>query len=202
MDQNERQPVRHRVTVPLFVGESVADWQARARAHGLDPESREARLVGMLEAPAPEWEAVVTFEVGPAGAIPTGVEVRSTEGQPVTRAVWDRVRLAEVIREAEALAGWLAPMRPGVQRLPASDKPRSPGRPRTYDDGHYLRVANVYRAALAEGEPPVRAVARAFAGEFPGLTDPRDRRARSWVRTARALGYIDAEPTQKGGEKE
>jgi len=171
----------------------VAQARARAERHGIDPDSREARLVVALEAPEAEWEAVVTFEVGAAGTIPTGVEIRSTQGQRVTRGVWDRVRLAGVIREAEALTEWLAPLKRGGQPLPASDRPRSPGRPRLYDDDHYRRVGAVHMAAQAEGSAPVRAVARAFAEQFPGLTDPTDRRARTWVRAAKRLGFI-AEP--------
>lgn len=200
MDQKDGHPIRHRVTVPLFGG-SVNGWRSRADSLGFDPSTPHGVLVGMLDEPVPKWEAVVTFEVGSAGAVATGVEVRSTDGQPVKRAVWDRVRLAEVIREAEALAAWLAPLRPRAPKLPESDKPKSPGRPREYFNDHYQRVSKVYWAALAEGKPPVRAVARAFVKEFPGLTDLRDRRARSWVRAARSLGYIpEAESTKKGGE--
>jgi len=189
------QPIRHRVTVPLF-GETVADWQARADAFGIDPTTPHARLAGMLEAPAPEWEAVVTFEVGSAGTVPTAVEIRSVNGQALTRAVWQRVRLAEVMREAEALAGWLAPLKPGRPMLPGSTKPRSPGRPREYDDEHYRRVANIYLAAVAERKPPVRAVAAAFAAAYPGITDAHDKRARSWVRAARALGFLPSTVTE------
>jgi hypothetical protein len=192
MDQISGRPIRHRVVVPVD-GWTVAHARARAERFGIDPDSREAGVVMALEDPAPEWEAVVTFEVGAAGTIPTGVEIRSTQGQPVTRRVWDRVRLAEVIREAEALAEWLAPLKRGGQPLPASSRPRSPGRPREYDDDHYRRVGAVYMAAKAAGEAPVRAVARAFAEQFPGLTGQTDRRARSWVRAAKRLGFI-AEP--------
>jgi len=188
------------VVVPLFVGVSVEAARERAAAFGLDPGSPAARLVA-LEHPAADWEAVVTFEVGAGGVVPTGVEVRSTRGEPVTRGVWDRVRLAAVIDEAARLVAWLGPVNRHPERAqPFETRPqhrgRAKGRPFVYSDDHYRRVGRVYRAAEVAGAPPVRAVALAFAGAFPGLTDPTDRRARSWVRAARARGYIADEEAQ------
>ena len=191
---SESQPIRHRVVVPID-GWTVADALERVKALGIDPASREARLVS-LEAPQPDWEAAVTFEVGAQGAVPTGVEVRSTQGKRLTRAVWDRVRVGEVLGEAAAVARWLAPVT-RADVTPFETEPqhrgRGMGRPSVYSDAHYRRVADVYRAALAAGRPPVRAVAQAFAGGAPGLTDSRDARARAWARAARARGYLGEE---------
>lgn len=174
--------------------------RARARASelGLDPESHESRLVG-LESAATAWEAIVTFEIGARGAVPTGIELRSTAGERINRKVWDRLRVAQVIGEAAALVAWLAPLshQPQIAKAfegSAGGSPRR-GRPPTYSDDHYRRVAQVHLAALASKETkvrsaPVRAVARAFVHEFPGLTDSDDMRPRSWVRECRARGYV------------
>jgi len=200
MDQNAG-PIKHRVRVPID-GMTVAEARARVKELGLDPNSREARLVAVEQA-EPEWEAVVTFDVGASGAVATGVEVRSTCGRPVSRAVWDRVRVAEVIAEAAAMVAWLGPITRQPERAAPfrdSQRPRGPGRPPEYDDEHYRRVGQVYMAAREAGLAPVRAVARAFedSGRFRELTAPTDRRARYWVRAARARGYIG---TPKDGDQ-
>jgi len=161
----------------------------------MDPESPIARFMAGIEQIDTGWLAVVTFEVGAAGPVATGFEVRSTQGKPVTRAVWDRVRVGHLIDEAAALVAWLGPVTKHPERAePFETRPQRRGRgrgaPARYSDEHYRRVGQVYMAALAERMPPVRAVAKAFVGGFPGLTETRDRRARTWVREARARGYI------------
>lgn len=189
--------------MPLF-GSTVADLRARAEALGLDPDAGETRLALELEVPRGAWEAVVTFEVHDGEAVATGVEVSSTVGQRLTRAVWQRVRLAEVIGEAAAMADWMRPSRPHQAPLPAAKKPRDPGlrgpgRPREYDDAHYQRVAAIYMKAKEHGHrAPVRAVARALVKDFPGLTDRTDARARTWVRTARVRGFINDAKADRG----
>ena len=188
---------RRRVVVPLFA-ESVADRRARADALGLDPDSRVARLVADMAMPAPDWEAAVDFD---AAGQPVGFEVRSLTGQPLTPAIYRQVRYAEVLAEAVAQTEYLAPVT-GREPLPAV-KTRK-GRPRTYDDAHYRRVAKVYADAVAAGSAkPVRVVARVLSDPafgFGDLTTPTDHRARSWVRTATALGLIsEAELSKKGG---
>ena len=179
-----------RVAVPIG-GPTIRDHRARASALGLDPDSREARLV-TVEETEPDWQAVVSFEVGSSGAVPISVAIESNRGQPVTRAVWDRVRVAEVIREAAETVAWLGPVvfKPDmITPIAVDDRPRGRGRgrPATYSDAHYRRVADIYSNA---GKRPVRAVAAAFASDFPGITGSTDRRARSWVREARRRGYI------------
>lgn len=89
---------------------------------------------------------------------------------------------------------------PGQASVASATRPSGVkrGAPRQYSDGHYRRVAAVYQAAEAAGRPPVREVARAFEGKFPGLTDPTDRRARAWVRAARARGFLALAPTEPG----
>jgi hypothetical protein len=177
-----RKPKRRLVLVPLF-GDSVQQRRAAVEREGFDPNSAEGLLIDGLEVSDTGWEAVVAFE----GDLPTGVEIRSTNGARITRAVWDRVRLAEVIADAVAQARWHRPT-----RAPAADAPKSPGRPRDHSDAHYRRVGKIYRDALATGSgKPVRAVASALVGEFPGLTSQGDNRARAWVQKARALGFIE-----------
>lgn len=133
--------------------------------------------------------------------------VRSPTGQEMTRRIWDRVRPAEMIREARDSVAWFHPERSADftdQRAGA----RRGGRPSEYPDEFYRRVGQVYMTALANQESPVRAVAKAWKGKpHPGMpskslgdpTAPGDKRARAWVRTARDRGYItDGTPT-KGG---
>jgi hypothetical protein len=177
-----RKPQRRLVSVPLF-GSSVEQRRAAVEGMGLDPGSAAGRLADAIETVDAGWEAVVAFE----GDLPTGVEIRSTNGERITRAVWDRVRLAEVIAEAVAQAQWHQPT-----SAPPADSPKSPGRPRDHSDDHYRRVGRIYSDALRTGSgKPVRAVALALVHEFPGLTDPGDNRARAWVQKARALGFIE-----------
>jgi hypothetical protein len=193
----------HRVRVPLGAM-TVEQAKARAGAVGIDPNSREALLVG-LEQVDTGWEAVVRFEVGAKGIVPIGVEIVSTRVEPITRTVWDRVRLIEVIDEAVALVAWLGPVSRHPERAePFERRPqrrgRGKGRPAQYSDEHYRRVGAVYMAAFADAttrHAPVRAVAKAFAGEVEGnLLAANDKRARSWVREARRRGYIREEVTE------
>jgi hypothetical protein len=174
------------VILPLF-GETVADWRQRARDAGLDPASPLGVFAGMIETPEPAWEAIVTFD----GDIATGVEIHSLRGEPLTRAVWDRVRMAEVIAEAAAMVAWLAPVRKSSGTAPSLGARRSPGRPRDHDDDHYRGVADAYNNAVAQGSrQPRRAVAKALEREFPGITDKDDHRVRAWIDKAQALGFI------------
>jgi hypothetical protein len=119
--------------------------------------------------------------------------------------VWDRVRLIEVIDEAVALVAWLGPVSRHPERAePFERRPqrrgRGKGRPAQYSDERYRRVGAVYMAAFADAttrHAPVRAVAKAFAGEVEGnLLAANDKRARSWVREARRRGYIREEVTE------
>ncbi len=127
----------------------------------------------------------------------------------MTRAVWDRVRLAEVVREAAAQADWLAPVA-GTEPIEQPTRAARTGRPAEYTDEHYRAVGRVYSAAVAEGQPPVRAVARAFEGRphptrpderLSGLLRTSDKRARTWVRAARARGYITDSTPQRGDQE-
>jgi hypothetical protein len=197
----DRAVIVHSVRLPLFGGMTVEQAKARAGVLGLDPDSREARLV-RLEQVDTGWEAVVRFEVGAKGVVPVGVEVRSTRGELLTRAVWDRVRLQQVMDEAVALVAWLGPVsRRPDQAEPFERRPqnrgRGKGRPAQYSDEHYRRVGAVYMAAVGDAttrHAPVRAVAKAFASEVEGdLLAANDKRARSWVREARRRGYIREE---------
>lgn len=207
MDQSPPKALRHCVVVPLD-GQTVGGARARAEALGLDPDSPHARLVGALEYVEPDWEVAVTFEVGSDGAVPVGVEVRSLRGEALTRAVWDRVRPANVIREARDSVAWFHPELAAEFTDPGTAFRR--GRPPEYPDEFYRRVGQVYMTALAEHESPVRTVARAWEGKphpgrpseiLTGLLSTTDKRARAWVRAARARGYITDSTHMKGGEK-
>lgn len=182
--------MKHRVVVPLD-GLTVEDARAQAAGLGLDPESPHARLLHALQ-PEPAWEAVVTFDVGADGAVPIGVEVRSTGRERVTRALWDRVKVGEVIREAAAQAAWLAPVlgTPSRARIEPSTSSKGRGAPRRLTDEFLQRVAAVVVTAQEHGEPHVRAVVREFVKDYPGLDSPTDKRARYWVRAARARGFL------------
>jgi hypothetical protein len=199
MAEDDRPAVVHRVRVPIG-GMTVEQAKERARSLGL-ADSPETRLLIGLEQVDTGWEAVVRFEVGAAGVVPVGVEVVSTRGEPLTRAVWERIRLREVMDEAAAMVAWLGPVtKHPEQAQPFETKPqrrgRGKGRPSIYSDDHYRRVGSVYMAAAKHRQSPVRAVAKAFEAEFPGLSDKGDRRARSWVREARRRGYIREEGTE------
>jgi hypothetical protein len=192
------EPVVHLVRVPIG-GMTVQQAKMRAKSLGL-ADTPETRVLVGLEQVDTGWEAVVRFEVGSAGVVATGVEIRSTRGEPLTRVVWDRVRLAERIAEAAQLVAWLGPVTKHPERAqPFETKPqkrgRAKGRPAVYNDDHYRRVGSVYTAARADGVWPVRAVAKAFANDFPGLDNTEDKRPRSWVREARRRGYIAEEET-------
>lgn len=196
--------VVHRVKCPIG-GMTVADARSRAEDLGLDPDWPQDRFLLALEQVETGWEAVVTFEIGAAGVVPVGVAVQSTRGEPVTRAMWDRLRPAEIIAEAAATVAWLGPITGHPERAqPFETRPqkrgRGKGRPPIYSDDHYRRVAVVYMAAKMEGLPPVRAVAKAFEDQFPGVTAPKDRRARAWVRAARGRGYITEKEISHEGE--
>lgn len=188
--------ITHRVVVPID-GMTVTQAKARASKLGVDPDSPEARLVG-LEAPTVIWEAVVRFQIGATGAVPTGLELRSTDGRRITRKAWEAVRMAAVLDEAVNLVNWLAPIskQPGMEKaLDSARRPTRRGRPRVYSDEELRNVAMVYLAAQASEDQkirsaPVRAVAKAFEGKYPGLTGTKDRRARSMVRAARTIGFL------------
>ncbi len=140
----------------------------------------------------------MTFEISANGAVPTSLELRSTKGEPVSRAVWDSVKPAALIQEARDLVAWLNPDSVAATGLATTTR-KSAGRPPEYTDEHYRNVAMVYSAAVEEGLSPVREVAKAWEGKphprrsselFSGLTAPTDKRARAWVRAARARGYL------------
>lgn len=203
MTQNHSQALRHRVIVPLG-GATVAAARSRAIEVGLDPASPEARLLAGIESPHTDWDVVVTFEVGAAGAVPVSLEIRSKRGEAVTRAVWDQVRPAALIQEARDLVAWLAPDSKAAAEL-ATQVRKGSGRPREYPDEHYRRVAQVYLTASAQGLSPVREIAKAWEGQvhpgrpserLKGLTSPTDRRARAWARAARTRGFLPP-PTQR-----
>jgi hypothetical protein len=143
-------------------------------------------------------------------ATPISIELRSPHGEPVTAEAWRSVRVAEVIeatrKELRDLLGVQIAVDEALvavggdpgPRLASSqararaleDQPRRPGRPRTWDDEHYRRVAEVYLTALADHDPrPVRAVAKAF-----GIRNRKDTRAKAWVRDARQRGFIPTNP--------
>lgn len=198
MDQNSYAPIRYRVVVPVR-GMTAEQATNRAIAAGIAPTSQEARLLVGIEATRTPWEVVVTFEVTASGAEPTAVEVRSTNGEPVTRAVWDVIRPAAVIQEARDMVQWLNPGSETAKSIASRATPNRAGRPPEYTDEHYRAVALVYTAAEAQGLSPVREVAKAWEGRphprrpselFSGLTGPNDKRARSWVRAARARGFL------------
>jgi len=191
MPAGQGTPIRHRVTVKLG-GHTVADLRSEAERRGLDPGRPEVRAMLSLGQPDVHWHAIVTFEIGAAGATPVAVELRSTTGQAVSRKAWDSVRVAEVISEARSSAEWLAPatgrVAPAEIEAPAPTGQR--GRPASYSAEFYGRVARIYRAAVAAGERPLRAVARAFESEYPGIADSGDYRVKSWIASCRSKGLI------------
>lgn len=199
MPDEQGTPVRHRVEVALG-GVGIADLRAQAARAGLDPGRPEVRALLTLQQPEAAWIASVTFEVGASGAVPVAVELRSTTGQAVSRKAWDSVKVATVIDEARATAEWLAPVtgRQAPAELAEPVRTGQRGRPATYSDDFYRRVARVYRAAELTGQRPLRAVARAFQSEYPGLADSGDNRVKSWAAACRARGLL---PTRAENEK-
>jgi hypothetical protein len=178
---------------------TVTDRRERIEGLGLDLDNPTARLAVSVEQPEPFWEAVVTFEVGAAGTVPVAIKLQSTRGRPVTAEVWKLVKVGSVIKEAVEQVSWLAPLsRHPEQASPFETGPQQrrwrKGRPAIYSDAHYQRVGQIYMAAVEDNRPPVRAVAQVFADEDPQqwgrLTAGDDKRARAWVRAARARGYI------------
>jgi len=185
-------PIRHRVEVPLG-GLGIADLRAQADRAELDPDQPEVRALLSLQQPETAWIAAVTFEVHTAGAVPVGVELKSTIGQAVSRKAWDAVKVATVIDEARATASWLAPVtgRQAPAEIEAPARTGQRGRPATYTNAHYRRVARMYQAAEKVGQRPLRAVARAFEHDYPGIADTGDYRVKAWAAAARAKGYLD-----------
>lgn len=172
---------------------------------GIDPDSAEglfwAPLAG-LDGSSP-WVVRITFTVSADGVAATGVELRSTDGSPVTSKTWQRVRVGYLIDEARRRMHWITPDLPAARGgLPSG--PRR-GRPRDYPDVFYRRVADIYNTASRGGRRPLREVKKEFEGKespangqpFVGLGERRDKRAQGWVRTAKALGYI----TDESGER-
>jgi hypothetical protein len=184
-------PIRHRVEVPLG-GLGIADLRAQADRAELDPDQPEVRALLSLQQPETAWIAAVTFEVGTGGAVPVGVELRSTIGQAVSRKAWDAVKVATVIDQARATAAWLAPVtgRQAPAELAEPVRTGRRGRPATYTDDFYRRVARMYQAAEKVGQRPLRSVARAFESEYPGLADSGDNRVKSWAAACRARGLL------------
>lgn len=199
MSDGRDSPLLHRAEVPID-GLTVAELRERAESSGLDPDRPEVRALLSLQQPEATWVASVTFEVRPDGAVPVAVELRSTTGQAVSRKAWDSIKVATVIAEARTSAEWLAPAtgRTAPAELAEPVRTGRRGRPPTYSDEHYRRVARVYLAAVAAGERPLRAVARAFEGEYPGLADSGDNRVKSWAVACRARGLL---PTRAENEK-
>lgn len=199
-DHQNPQPVRHRVVVPLS-GIPVRQMRRRAEELGLDAGRPEVRGLLALEQVEPAWEAVVTFQLDADAAVAVGIELRSTQGQPVTGAAWQRLKVAQVVQEAREMVSWLRALTEDPEQaepvVSGDYRPRSPGRPPTFTSAHYRQVAAVYQAVRAGGRrDPVQAVAETFEGAYPRLTERGDHRARGWVAEARARGYI----TEKGGQ--
>jgi hypothetical protein len=129
----------------------------------------------------------VVGERGP-GAIAVHVEQpKGAAGPPVTLNMLRRVTVDRII--ADAIARLSVPASsaeadtgiPGTFRIPGSDEiyggrtSPSPGRGRDTPGDRLVRVAEIYRAALRAGKPPVKAVAedlpasRSTAGRLVGL---------------------------------
>ena len=101
--------------------------------------------------------------------------------------------MAAVIDEARATAEWLAPVtgRQAPAELAEPVRTGQRGRPATYTDDFYRRVARVYQAAAKVGQRPLQAVRRAFEHDYPGIADAGDYRVKAWAAAARAKGYLD-----------
>lgn len=186
--------------------ERVTPWVALPPGEHLDWDEADGPC------PTP-YMARVTWRIGDGTAVPVGVELRSTHGEPIKAAAWRSVQVGQLIDLTRKFArGWATGL--GIVALYQQDSetlarakateralasPRKRGAPPKYASDHYRRVAEVYNAATALGDPnPVRAVAKAFAEEFPGVTKPDDYRPKAWVRTARRKHLITDRKDDRG----
>ncbi len=85
----------------------------------------------------------------------------------------------------------MEPHRADLLGTPAfTDERPARGRPVEHGPDHYVRVAEVYRAAELAGRPPTKAVADELHGSRSA--------AAKWVRKARDLGLLGPPPTKPG----
>lgn len=135
-----------------------------------------------------------------ADLVPGAVTLRAPYGQAVTHDEWRRVKVARVIETsradvvrtmaethvAETVTNEPDSVEDVVQVLTAHVVPGPPHGRSSWSDDHYRRVAEVYRAAVANSERPVVAVMREVG--TPDYT-PRST-AKGWVQEARRRGLI------------
>lgn len=116
-----------------------------------------------------------------------GLQLHAPEGELLEgTAVRDLVVTAEALRRLPlrelrdaALAGQHRELNAVVRALEAPEKP--PGQ-RSWDDSHYERVAEVYRAADGVGRPPRQVIADRWHVGLPTVS--------RWLREARRRGHL------------
>lgn len=123
-----------------------------------------------------------------------GVKGSSLRALPIDAILRRGARLAMRVR-TPGEAGVIARGPTSHDDLAAFDaavRKTRPRRSRGVDDDFLRRVASVYRAALAAGQPPAVAVAKALHGSRSS--------AGRWVMQARAKGFLGAAVQRRAGE--
>lgn len=118
---------------------------------------------------------------------------RGSRWEPITANMVRGLRVPELVQEGRRnlaeLGAWLE-RQPGPARRAAKKAAtkRTAGRPTTWDEAHYRKVADLYRANQGHGVAKAVYEALALEGYFPGgeATEQADRaKVRKWIATAR-----------------
>lgn len=175
-----------RKTEAVLAGWSVTTWWAP--------------VDGRLEVVGVDLRSFVVDDDG-AGPLEQGY-------QPVTKRLLVGLPWQRLVDEGRRNLRWGAKYRAGkatskaqqrreleaVRLAAAAARPKGRGgRPPTYSDEHYARVAQVYREALTD---PVLAVQAALDPDGPDRA-----RAASWVRQARRRGLLEAAPRRQSSRQ-
>lgn len=123
---------------------------------------------------------------------------RGARWEPITSGLVRGLRVADLVRDGRAhlgqLSDWLARQPSTTQKAARrAANPSKPGRPSQYNDAHYRKVADLYRAN--QGHAPAKAVHAALAAQGQEFSSPHDTEAqraqvRKWIAEARRRGLI------------
>ena len=135
---------------------------------------------------------------GEPGNSENPVRTRGPRWEPITSGLVRGLRVQELVRDGrkhlDEITGWLerqsAPTQKAARKV-ASRK--TAGRPASYDDAHYRRVADLYRAN--QGYGVAKAVHAALQAEGYPFSSPDDTNAqraqvRKWIAEARTRRFI------------
>lgn len=125
--------------------------------------------------------------------------MRGSRWEPITSGLVRGLRVQSLVQEGRRnlaeLGAWLERQPSAVRKAARKAATRSTaGRPPAYDDDHYRKVADLYRAN--QGYGAAKAVHQAFQAEgyqfsSPIDTDAQRAQVRKWISEARRRGLIN-----------